>query len=451
MHSSPVRFATNGVAKQIATALFKRLAAICEPIKFSVKFWDETILALSPNPRFTIAIRDPHALSTLFVSPDELTLGESFIHGSLEIEGDWEEAFRLGEILISFKADNAMYSSLRKLIAMFPRVKPRANRFVDDGNGEIHSRERDRAAIGHHYDVSNDFYRLWLDERLLYTAAYFESAEEDLETAQIRKLDYICRKLDLHPGERLLDIGCGWGGLLIHAASHYGVEARGITLSMRQAELARERIGSAGLQNRCAVQICDYRDVEGDGTYDKIASIGMIEHVGRSNLELYFNDVWRLLRDGGLFLNSGITASATWRRRGDSFIDNYVFPDGDLVPLHETLREAEMGGFEVRDVDCLREHYAFTLDRWIQRLDERAAEARLTTDDLTYRTWKLYMAGSAHAFRTNRINLYQLLLSKPDGGRCALPLTRHGWYEEAIAGGGNIRAIGQGVNPAMEN
>jgi cyclopropane-fatty-acyl-phospholipid synthase len=214
----------------------------------------------------------------------------------------------------------------------------------------------------------------------------------------------------------------------MYAASHYGVDAFGITNSLNQAQLTWERIRNAGLEDHCAVRVCDYRDIEQSEVYDKIASIGMFEHVGESMLKLYFDRVFQLLQPGGVFLNSGISASAMSRNEGPSFIDKYVFPDGELVPLHVAIRQAETSGFEVRDVEGLREHYARTLNHWVQRLEQHTQEARQATDDITYRTWKLYMAASAHAFRTGRIHLYQMLLSKPDYGQCHLPPTRQDWY-----------------------
>jgi cyclopropane-fatty-acyl-phospholipid synthase len=243
----------------------------------------------------------------------------------------------------------------------------------------------------------------------------------------VRKLDYICRKLRLRPGERLLDIGCGWGGLIVHAAAHYDVEAVGITLSVPQAEVARERLRESGLNPRCRVEVCDYRDLEPGQPYDKIVSVGMFEHVGEELLPEYFRRAFGLLRPGGVFLNHGIACSAIYRRQGPSFTDRYVFPDGDLVPINTSLRAAELSGFEVRDVEGLREHYALTLHHWVRRLEAHAEEARRITNDATYRIWRLYMAGSAHGFRIGRLNLYQTLFARPLRGQSGLPLTREDW------------------------
>ncbi len=233
----------------------------------------------------------------------------------------------------------------------------------------------------------------------------------------------------LRPGERLLDLGCGWGALIMHAAAHYGVEAVGITLSVPQAEIARKRVREAGLNNRCRVEASDYRDIDHDQQYDKIVSVGMFEHVGEVLLPEYFQQAWTLLRPGSVFLNHGFAHSALYRRRGSSFVDRYVFPDGELVPISTSLRAAELSGFEVRDVESLREHYTLTLHHWVRRLENHAEEARRITSDTTYRIWRLYMAGSAHAFRSGRLNVYQVLLAKPANGQSGLPLTRSDWYQ----------------------
>lgn len=268
---------------------------------------------------------------------------------------------------------------------------------------------------------------------MVYSCAYFDTPEDDLDTAQLRKLDYICRKLRLRPGERLLDVGCGWGGLILYAAKHYKVDALGITLSAPQAKVVSEQIRQAGLADRCRVAVCDFRDMEGDGRFDKIASVGMFEHVGEKLLPTYFSRAWRLLKPGGVLLNHGISYSATYHRRGPSFIDRYVFPDGDLVPLSSSLHAAETSGFEVRDVESLREHYTLTLRRWLHRLEEHADAARQITSNKTFRIWRIYLSGSAHGFSSGRLNVYQTLLCKPSvHGRSGLPLTREDWYRDKL-------------------
>jgi cyclopropane-fatty-acyl-phospholipid synthase len=412
---------------EVSAALHQLAAGKGNP-RFSARLADGTNLMETPGARFTLVARDSNVLGKLLDSPDELALGELFISGDLEVEGDLEAAMQLAESLISHPLRPTQQQKLRRAPAVVIPLHGRG----DNLKGKLHSRERDRAAVASHYDVSNDFYRLWLDSDLVYSEAYFESPDEPLDTAQVHKLDYICRKLRLKRGDRFLDIGCGWGGLVIHAASHYGVDALGITVSANQAELASERIDKLGLGDHCAVRISDYRDMEKSKNYDKIASIGMFEHVGHSMLKPYFDEMFKLLPSGGVFLNSGISASATYEREGRSFMDEYIFPDGELVPLHVAIREAELSGFQVVDVEDLSEHYALTLDRWVRRLEENSQEARQVTDDVTYRTWKLYMAASAHGFRMGRIHLYHLLLWKPDQRR-HLPLTRKDWYDGTVS------------------
>jgi len=277
--------------------------------------------------------------------------------------------------------------------------------------------------------VPTTFYALWLDPQLVYSCAYFRSADEGLAEAQANKLDYICRKLRLRPGERLLDIGCGWGGLLIHAASRYGVEGLGVTLSGPQAAEARDRIRAAGLETRCRVEVADYRELAGDAAYDKLVSVGMVEHVGRAELGTYFRQAFRLLRAKGVFLNHGIS-DASLRRwpRPCSFVQRYVFPDGELPPVPSVLEAARQNGFEVRDVESLREHYALTLRHWVRRLEAHRDLVRQVVDEATYRVWRLYMAGSAQAFDSGAISVYQSLLIKNRGGTSSLPLTREDWY-----------------------
>ena len=396
---------------------------------FRVRLWDGATWGAAKESRFTLVFKHPGALHAMFSSPSELTLGEAYIHDDFDIEGDIEAAFDLADYLLnrerSLPESFDLKERLQKL-AESDRSRPSllSIKFGD----EAHTKDRDRQAISYHYDLPADFYALWLDRQMVYSCAYFAAQDEDLESAQVRKLDYICRKLRLRPGERLLDIGCGWGALVKHAADHYGVQAVGITISVPQADAARERLREAGLNDRCRVEVSDYRDIDHEQQYDKIVSVGMFEHVGEALLPQYFHRAWDLLRPGGVFLNQGIAYSSTYHRRGPSFTDHYVFPDGELVPISTSLRAAELSGFELRDVESLREHYALTLHHWIQRLEAHRDEARSITDDTTYRIWRLYMAGSAYAFRSGRLNLYQTLLAKPLRGDSRLPLTRAEWY-----------------------
>lgn len=396
---------------------------------FHIRMPDGSVWGECRRPRFTLVLKQPGALRELFENPSELSLGEAYIYDEFDIEGDVEAALEVGEYLLNRPRSLREKWELKKLLSGLPTLHhAHAGSRSPGWWGVAHSRSRDRQAIHFHYDLPPEFYALWLDRRMVYSCAYFASPEDDLEAAQQRKLDYISRKLRLRAGEQLLDIGCGWGGLVMHAAAEYGVKALGITLSTPQAELAARRIQEAGLSERCRVQVADYRDLDARRFFDKIVSVGMIEHVGESHLQTYFQCAWKLLKPGGTMLNHGIAVSATFHRQGPSFIDRHVFPDGELAPISTTLRAAEQSGFEVRDVESLREHYASTLRQWVQRLETRAGEARRITSDTIYRTWRLYMAGSAYEFSRGRVNVYQSLLSKPVNGVSGLPLSRDDWY-----------------------
>jgi cyclopropane-fatty-acyl-phospholipid synthase len=397
---------------------------------FAVRLWDGTTWGDRERPRFTLVLKHPGALRNMFTASSELALGEAFIFDDFDIEGSIEAAFELADYLFAGELSVAERLHVGSLLLRLPNNKmgDKEGHPAPDLQGSIHSKQRDRQAVSYHYDVSNDFYALWLDSRLVYSCGYFKSPQDDLEVAQAQKLEYICRKLRLRRGDRLLDLGCGWGGLMQYAAAKYGVEAFGITLSVPQAELARERFRQAGVSAQCRVEVSDYRDLDLSQQYDKIVSVGMFEHVGGALLTEYFGQAWALLRPGGVFLNHGIAASATFKRKGPSFVDKYVFPDGELVPIHTTLRAVEACGFEVRDVESLREHYMLTLRHWVRGLEAKHEEARKLTDDITYRVWRLYMSGSAHGFHTGRLNIYQTLLIKPDRGESRLPLTRDDWY-----------------------
>lgn len=401
------------------------------PRDFAVRLWnDVTWEAEAGQPtRFTLVLQHPGALRRMFWPPDEVSFGEAYIYDDCDIEGDLGGVLPLAEYLSARKPGLTERLRLMRLLFRLPsEARPRDGRGAAQLSGRPHSIARDRQAIAYHYNVSNDFFALWLDQRMVYSCAYFASPAEDLDTAQERKLDYLCRKLRLRRNEQLLDIGCGWGGLIIHAAKNYGVRAHGITLSEPQAALARERIRQAGLSDRCRAEVCDYRQLDRPEAYDKLVSVGMFEHVGEALLPAYFNQAWRLLRPGGVFLNHGIARSGAGPLpRGHSFVDRYIFPDGELVPVSTTVRVAEECGFEVRDVENLREHYALTLRHWAERLEAHHDEVCRLTDETTYRIWRL-MCSSAEGFERGQLSLCQTLLSRPDQGRSRLPLTRADWY-----------------------
>ncbi len=339
------------------------------------------------------------------------------------------------------------FSSLRfalralRLVRRLPRPPAREKPAIRSGRrtGRRHSLRRDAEAIQSHYDLGNEFYALWLDPAMVYSCACFPTGVESLAEAQRAKLDHICRKLRLRSGERLLDIGCGWGGLILHAAREYGVQAFGITLSPSQADWASDRIRDAGLADRCIVEVRDYRSLAGLPPFDKVVSVGMCEHVGRERLADYFAAAWAALRPGGLFLNHCIVSGqdpASGKRgirkrlwREGRFTDRHVFPDGQLPLLGPMLAVAERQGFETRDVESLREHYALTLRHWVRRLEHAREEAMALTSAETYRTWRIYMANSARQFAAGRLGLVQALLARPDAeGMVPLPPTRADLY-----------------------
>ena len=414
---------------------------------FDVKFWDGSIdRGTNPRAPFTLVLNRPASLRRMLLPPNELSIVESYISGDTEIEGSMEAASNLGEMIGDRLRSPLAIARLVGLVVRLPgaadddlanaRFPERARKL-----GPRHAPVRDAAAIHFHYDVGNSFYKLFLDRRMVYSCAYFRSPDDTLDVAQEAKLDLICRKLRLKPGERLLDVGCGWGGLVMHAAEHYGVDATGITLSPNQAEFAKERIAESGLGDRCRVAIRDYRTLTTEDNFDKIASIGMVEHVGLTHLPVYFESVYRALRPGGLFLNHGIVSLSEPRPRSpgevifrkfwmaDAFIDKYVFPDGKLTATDDVIAAAEASGFEVRDVESLREHYAMTLRHWVRSLEEKTNEAMELVGNHTFRVWRLYMSASANAFTRAAINVIQTLLAKPDAhGHSNIPLTRDDLY-----------------------
>ena len=409
---------------------------------FHVRFWNGAIDRGRDDAPFTLVLNRRGTLRRMLLPPSELAIVEAYLSGDADVEGDLERAATIGDAINdALRSPRALVATARKVLAL-PRNSDdsvREARAADRlaAAGRAHDPSRDRVAVRYHYDVGNDFYALWLDERMVYSCAYFSTPGESLDAAQRAKLDLVCRKLRLLPGERFLDVGCGWGALVMHAAAKYGVRATGITLSERQAELARARIAAAGLEDRCTIEVRDYRELPASEQFDKIASVGMVEHVGAAKLGEYFAALQRVLAPGGLLLNHGIvtlsgTRPRSWRERAerrlwrrDQFISQYVFPDGDLCPLDAVIGAAEGAGFETRDVESLREHYVLTLRAWVDRLVRQRDRAIAIAGERTFRVWRLYMSASAHAFATASINVVQTLLSKPDAsGRSSLPLTR---------------------------
>ena len=407
-------------------------ALLGDPLPIRIRCWDDSALGPADGAA-TIVLRSPDALRRFIYSPDELGLARAYVAGDLDVEGDIFAALAVRDSImprrhhVDLKLGPRMFRSLfevaRSLDALGrPRRPPPEEARL---HGRRHSRARDATAIAHHYDISNDFYRLVLGESMTYSCAYFTTPDVSLDDAQRTKYDVICRKLGLRPAMRLLDVGCGWGGMVIHAAQNYGVSAVGITLSQPQADLARKRVAEAGIADRVEIRFQDYRDVS-DGPFQAISSIGMFEHVGVDQLRRYFDVLFKLLTPQGRLLNHAISrprdGGAIDKR---SFISRYVFPDGELLEVGRVVSAMQRRGYEVRDVESLREHYELTLRAWVANLQERWDEAQAFVGPARARIWKLYMAGSALGFEAGRINVHQVLGVKPDGdGASGMPLSR---------------------------
>ena len=404
----------------------------------ALRLWNGDTFRLGTNhanesePPFTLVCRHPGVVRSMILGRDRLRLAEAYFRGDLDIEGDFFTALGLKDHLNGIRLClrdrlTALLGAARLGASSDMSHSPKVQRSSLHGQAVTeHSKTENRASIEFHYDVSNEFYALWLDDAMVYSCAYFEHPDDTLEQAQWAKLDHICRKLRLAPGDRFLDIGCGWGALAIHAAQHYGVQAHGITLSQRQLELARQRVAQAGLQDRVTLELRDYRELPGESVYDKVASVGMFEHVGLKNLPTYFAAVHRVLKPSGLFLNHGITHDVEgWEKTSSTeFINRYVFPDGQLDTVSNIQRGMERSRFEIADVEALRPHYALTLRHWVARLERHHDEALRYVNESTYRVWRLYMAACALEFESGEIGVYQVLASKRSIGAARLPLTR---------------------------
>lgn len=395
---------------------------------FAVQLWDGSRFGPDEAP-FTLMVNAPSALRAAFLPPIDLNPGRAFAAGLLDIEGDIVAAVdTIGLALGALPrlAIPALFANLLRLPKPPPIVLPGEFKLA----GKRHSRERDAAAVGFHYDQPLAFYQAFLDPAMVYSCAYYRDAAMTLADAQQAKLDYILDKVRIRPGESLLDIGCGWGALVIRAAER-GAQAVGVTLSRTQYEEANRVIRERGLTDRARVDLLDYRDLRGK-TYDKIVSVGMFEHVGLANLKRYFRAAYEALRPGGLFLNHGIAEQSDGRTGGKvaGFMDRYVFPDGELVAIGDGLAIAERAGFEVRDVENLREHYARTARDWVGNIERNRVSAIAATSEATYRIWRLYLAGSSQGFSIGRLGLFQSLLARPlaNGRVDELPATRAELY-----------------------
>jgi len=392
----------------------------------------KTITFSTNTPDCILVFNRFKPLRDLILAPDPLRLSETYFRGWADIEGNIYSVLGLREYLGSLRL--SLFEKLSLWVAALSLVDPEDRKHNDlaawgwskPSAMQMHSKSMNREAIGFHYDVSNDFYKLWLDKQMVYSCAYFDHAGDSLENAQNNKLDLICRKLHLQPGERLLDIGCGWGALVIWAVEHYGVKAHGVTLSKNQYDYAMQKIRERGLERQITIELKDYRDIEGDEIYDKISSVGMFEHVGIRNLPIYFSAAHRLLKQGGLFLNHGITQDVEGGTMsiGSEFINRYVFPDGELDMIGNIQREMERTSFEIHDVESLRPHYAITLRHWVERLERHHEAALQYVSETVYRVWRLYMAGCALQFENGELGVYQILAARRIRKTLSIPLTR---------------------------
>ncbi len=406
---------------------------------FRVVAYDGSSAPGAPGSTLTLIVRRRDALTRILTHPGELGLARAYVAGDLDVEGDLDQLF---DARAPSAASLARPGVVRAALELLGRdgLTPLAPPSIEvRARGSLHSRARDRLAVTHHYDVSNDFYELILGESMTYSCAVFRSPEDDLADAQRRKVDLVARKLALRPASRLLDVGCGWGTMAIHAARAFGARVVGVTLSTPQAQYARERARLEGLADLVDIRVCDYRDVD-DGPFDAISSIGMSEHVGRRGLDGYVDRLYSLLRPGGRLLNHAIgrpaadgdaprprlatalrQAQVALGLRGPSrirspFMDRYVFPDGELHEAGTMVSALQARGFEVRDLESLREHYVLTLRRWVANLESHWDDAVAAVGEARARAWRLYMAGSAAGFARHHLEVHQVLAVRPDAG-----------------------------------
>jgi cyclopropane-fatty-acyl-phospholipid synthase len=392
-----------------ARALIERAFASHPTRDFAVRLWDGQEIRWNPTPRFTLAFHHRETFRRCFSTRDPTDFAEAYADGHLQVEGDLWAAIGLAAYLRSLQM------GFREKLRFAPKLVVLAS---------SHTVDQDRRHVQAHYDLSNDFFRLFLDEKMIYSCAYFAHPEQSLERAQERKLELICRKLALKPDETLLDVGCGWGALLIWAARNHGVRGRGITLSCQQAAEAQLRVAAAGLTDRISIELRHYDELDSN-SFDKIASVGMYEHVGAAKWQAYMRRMHRVLRPGGLFLNHGITAPSRLKSETGAFIIRNVFPGAELASVAQLQVHMEETGFEVEDVQALGPHYALTLREWSRRYRRHRDQARALVPERVLRAWDFYLAGCSRAFDDGIINVHQILAKKADGnGQCRAHVTR---------------------------
>ena len=441
MTTSVAISAVDDRGKRVSIDLLDRIFPA--PRSFAIRLWDGTLLGADGPSSFTIVLNSRGALRRMFRPPLDMGIGESYVRGDFDIDGDLVEAVSALSRLAAPRRASQL-ADIARLWFMLPTDRHRSDEVgfaPAELRAAVRSREWEMSAIQYHYDLGNDFYELFLGRQMVYTAAYFTDRSQTLDDAQAQKLDHVCRKLRLRPGERLLDIGCGWGALLIHAAKHYGVHGLGVTLSEQQHELAKRRIHAAGLSDRVDVRVQDYRDLR-ETPFDKVSGIGIFEHVGRAGLEEYFGQAYRMLKPGGLFINHGIAVRMPPAREtglghamksalrnvvlgSTGFRRKYLWPNGDLVPLSVATTVAEQTGFQVCDIENLRPHYVLTLIHWRRNMDAARDEALRIGGEAMYRLWRLFLAFAEYQFRSGAQTVNQVLMLKqsPDGDH-PLPLTR---------------------------